>query len=233
MNRIESNRIESNRIKSCENQIYVTNSFFFIQILWDNRLLGDIGIPQKITTDGTDFRVMQQPNQRGYYSFKFRGPAMRYELGIGIQSGYIVWASRGYKAGANPDITIFRKGGLKDLLLEAGEKTVADLGYRGEPELIDVPNEGSADYRVQMAYARARHETCNKRLKNFNCLKERFRHSIDYHNVCFDAVLVVTQLSLQNGEPLFDVEFSGEQEVDSDESSEDDESSDDESNDSD
>jgi hypothetical protein len=158
---------------------------------------------------------------------------MRYEIAIALQSGYIVWASPAYRAGRNPDITIFRKpGGLRDKLLASREKTVADLGYRGEPECVDLPNEGSADFQTQMAWARSRHETCNKRIKIFSCMSHRFRHDVRLHQDFFNAVLVLTQLNIQNGDKLFDIEFPGEVEDDelsSDSSSDIDESLDDDS----
>lgn len=158
---------------------------------------------------------------------------MRYEIAIALQSGYIVWASPAYRAGRNPDITIFRKpGGLRDKLLASREKTVADLGYRGEPECVDLPNEGSADFQTQMAWARSRHETCNKRIKIFSCMSHRFRHDARLHQDFFNAVLVLTQLNIQNGDKLFDIEFPGEVEDDelsSDSSSDIDESLDDDS----
>ena len=42
------------------------------------------------------------------------------------------------------------------------------------------------------ARIRARHETCNKRLKTFNCLTPGFRHNIkEKHGLCFHAVAVI------------------------------------------
>jgi hypothetical protein len=53
---------------------------------------------------------------------------------------------------------------------------------------------------------RARHETVNKRFKQFGCLHERFRHDAAKHGDVFRAVAVITQLAIENGEPLFGVE---------------------------
>ena len=80
------------------------------QILWENCLVADIGCHQKITVDGTDFCI-QPPNdgqpRSSWYSHKFKKPAVRYEVGISIQSGDIVWLSGPWRAGRYPDITIF------------------------------------------------------------------------------------------------------------------------------
>ena len=158
-----------------------------------------------ITVDGTDFRIQEQSDvPRSWYCFKFRAPAVRYEVAIGIFTGKIVWTSGPWRAGAFPDISIFRNGGLGQHLANAGEKAVADKGYRGEPDVIDLPDEGSDMYQYYKGLARARHEQCNRRLKQFGCLAQRFRHSVDFHRYCFDAVVVLTQLSIESGESLWD-----------------------------
>ena len=59
-----------------------------------------------------------------------------------IQSGDIVWVSDLWWAGRYPDISIFYWSGLKEKLLENGERVEADLGYRGETNVIDLPLEG-------------------------------------------------------------------------------------------
>ena len=59
--------------------------------------------------------------------------------------------------------------------------------------------------------ARHEHETLNERLKlkNWGILSQVFRHHIFLH--ChwdvFRACAVVTQITIENGEPLFRVEF--------------------------
>ena len=161
--------------------------------------------------DGTDFRF-QAPNDgarplRSWYSHKFKKSAVRYEIAVSIQSGDIVWASGPWPAGQYPDITIFRNSGLKDLLIGAGERAEADAGYRGEPLAIDLPDSGHISMRRDKARARMRHETCNKRFKQWNCLNENFRHSLENHGHCAHAVFVLTQLAIENGEPLFDASY--------------------------
>ena len=54
---------------------------------------------------------------------------------------------------------------------------------------------------------RARHETCNRRLKVWGCLKQKFRHDIvHFHQDCFFAVAVIEQLRIEHGETLFEVD---------------------------
>jgi hypothetical protein len=50
-----------------------------------------------------------------------------------------------------------------------------------------------------------RHEHINKRVKNFECLLNRFCHDIDKHSSCFRAVAVFTQLSIESCEPMIDM----------------------------
>jgi hypothetical protein len=54
---------------------------------------------------------------------------------------------------------------------------------------------------------RGRHETLNGRLKNWGILSQVFRHHITMHGDVFWACTVVTQLTVENGEPLFEVEY--------------------------
>jgi hypothetical protein len=54
---------------------------------------------------------------------------------------------------------------------------------------------------------RARHKTLNGWLKNWGILSQVFRHNIMMHSDVFRVCAVVTQLTIQDGEPLFEVEY--------------------------
>jgi len=54
---------------------------------------------------------------------------------------------------------------------------------------------------------RAHHKTLNGRLKNWGILSQVYRHHIMTHGDVFRACAVVTQLTIQDGEPLFEVEY--------------------------
>ena len=151
-------------------------------------------------------RLCKQDDAKLWWSFEFKGPAMRYEVATAVATGYIVWISRGFPVGRNPDIVIYRQSGLKQLLLAHGERTITDLGYRGEPTTINTPHVGSEEYQDEMKEIRARHETVNKRLKNWGVMKKPFRHETSFHNVCFEAVAVLTQILMESGKPLFQIE---------------------------
>ena len=49
----------------------------------------------------------------------------------------------------------------------------------------------------------ARQEAVNSRLKSFKILFDRYRHDIEDHNEVFRAILVITQIAIENGEPLY------------------------------
>jgi len=93
--------------------------------------------------------------------------------------------------------------------LRPGEKVEADNGCRGEPKKIKTPNNfyNEAEKRAKQK-VRSRHETVNKRFKDWQCLKRVFRHDISKHDSVFAAVAVITQLAIEKGgEPLFGVNY--------------------------
>jgi hypothetical protein len=79
--------------------------------------------------DGTDFLVSRR-NKRKYWSHKFNASGLRYEVGIAIQTGHILWVNGPFPCGEYPDIKIFCLG-LKKKLEYCKEKVEADDGYRG------------------------------------------------------------------------------------------------------
>jgi hypothetical protein len=167
-----------------------------------------------MSVDGTDFRIQQQtPWSTAWFSYKHRGPGLRYEVCVCILSGDIVWWHGPFPCGRFHDIQIFRRGLLgemDDARIRTGriEMVEADKGYRGERLYCVVPDDNADAAQRRMKYRVAqRHETVNKRLKQWGCLKRVFRHNILKHQSVFGAVAVITQLSLQNGEPLFSVEY--------------------------
>lgn len=81
--------------------------------------------------------------------------------------------------------------------------TLADKGYR-DSKFFLLPNQTNCHtHKIIMS----RHETVNKRLRHYKILKDTFRNSIEKHPTVFHAVVNLTQLSIENGEPLFPVAF--------------------------
>jgi hypothetical protein len=162
-----------------------------------------------VSVDGTDFQICQpKPFSKAWYSYKYKKPGLRYEVAISIRNGDIVWINGPYEAGVWPDIEIFRDGIIH--YLEVGEQVEADDGYTGEdPEHAKTPRGfTNNDERLALqSRVRSRQETVNKCLKQWACLKQIFRHDLEKHSGCFRAVAVITQLSIEHGEPLFGVDY--------------------------
>lgn len=179
-----------------------------------------------ITVDGTHCRILEPTHadfseNTQYFSHKFKSAAYDYEIAISIFEDKVVWAAGPYPAGTN-DITIFRHN-LKAMILESrgrsgvDHRAIGDKGYRGEREVLSVPSShDTEEVRTFKGRALSRQETFNSRMKNFDCLDERFRHTGHprnkeirgaevKHQWCFNAVLVICQLQMENGFPLFAV----------------------------
>lgn len=108
--------------------------------------------------------------------------------------------------GSWPDISIFRNDLIDKLL--PNEMVEADKGYIGQPDKIRTPYDWvTKKEQTLKKNARARHETVNKRFKQFNIMKNKFRHGLGKHQSVFRAVVVITQLLIKNGEVLFAVDF--------------------------
>jgi hypothetical protein len=147
--------------------------------------------------------------EAAFRSYKFRRCGLRYEIGICILTGWICWLFGPLPAGDWPDVEIFRLC-LKHML-EDKERVEADDGYVGEnPSHVKVPCSHVHGHDEKMLLVRTkvrrRHETANYRIKEFKAVGSKdFRQDLEYHGICFRAATVLTQLSIENGRPLFDV----------------------------
>jgi len=153
-----------------------------------------------MSIDGTDFMIQEPtPRDKKWYSFKHNGPGLRYEIGLCIQTGKIVWALGGYHCGAYPDLKLAREWFVDEV--GPFERVLADKGDR--------------DYRFTTPYdchsesairchdlIMARHEHVNRRLKSFQVLKQVIRHDTDLHVLCFQAVVDIVEVMIENGSPL-------------------------------
>ena len=141
-----------------------------------------------------------------WYSHKFKGAGLRYEIGVCITSGEIVWAYGGVPCGAWPDVKLARSC-IVDALDE-GEKIIADGGYNdGETHFITPSGVNNYCSRLQKL-VRARHETLNARLKTYHVLSDRFRHPRSKHAMCFYAVVNIVHVAIISGDsPLFAIEY--------------------------
>lgn len=177
------------------------------QIRWENRLIGDDGRAAKVTVDGTDFETVEySPFNKGRCSHKFNHAALRYEVAISVATCYIVHINGPFLAGDWPDLRVARR--WLHSRLEPNEYYLADAGYqRGTSGIgpaigrASMPRHRRAEYDTLMA----RHETINRRFKEFAILGSRYRNQELKHSDIFHCVAVLVQVDIVLGALKFDV----------------------------
>jgi len=106
-----------------------------------------------MSIDGTDFRIPQQGKAcmgNPFASHKYAGKsALRYELGIDILEGNLVWIQGPYPAGKFNDIAIFNNKVLLRHYLEPWEQVEADNGYVGHGKKSSVQRTLPIRLRIQ------------------------------------------------------------------------------------
>jgi hypothetical protein len=152
-----------------------------------------------------------------WYSQKINGPAVKYEVGVCIKTGHVVWFNGPFPAGEN-DGTIFAET-LGPLLCE-DEGAEVDGGYKGNMKMKGPNVANSSNQRKEKSVVRGRHEVINSRLKIYNVFNVNFRHTgkhdereeelLRKHGLCGVAVAIITQLGFANGEKVFDVGYTAE-----------------------
>jgi len=165
--------------------------------------------------DGTDFRFGATAKEM--WSYKFKKGGIRYQVVLCIKTGDIVLVDGPYPPGLINDLSSICFYILE--MLDEGERMEADDGYAGEaPKYIKCPGSFTNDAaKLSMQQrVRSRHETVNKRFKQWGCMRQRFRHSVTHPSAAFHAVAVLTQLAMEFGEPLFEVDYSDDPPDDTD-----------------
>jgi hypothetical protein len=159
--------------------------------------------------DGVDCPIYEPQNfDPKWWSHKFNGPALRYELGINILSSDLCWLNGPFIPGPNNDWLIFRDGGLMDNL-NCGETVVADSVYHWPAE---TPNGLNNNLQRLQSLARSRHENFNKRIKAWKCLSHPWRHKRSLHSLAFRAVAIINHLETKYARPLFPVDYDDSEE---------------------
>ena len=144
--------------------------FFKFQTIFTKWFKNDNESICKLLVDGTDFCILEPtPFDRKYFSHKFNGTALRYEIAISFQGGKICWINGPFPAGEFSDINIFRRS-LK-LMLLSQEIVEADKGYRGKYNKVDLPHKWLPKKSASLQkYAKTR-IWANGCFKQFNCFK--------------------------------------------------------------
>ncbi len=119
-------------------------------------------------------------------------------------AGNLVWVKAPYPAGAWNDIIFFNNA--LSHCLEPGKCIEADNGYMGHADKIKCPNNNCnpVENLGMQSAARSFHEMLNGHLKNWGILEKVYCHDIMVQCV------VIAQLTITKGEPLFQVEYGDE-----------------------
>jgi hypothetical protein len=107
----------------------------FSQIVGDSGCLGDCGNKALITLYGTDTPVQMKFSEK-CMSHKFKGNGLKYEVGVCIVIGHIVWIHGPSQAGES-DITLAQLAIVA--FLNDEEMAVVDSGYSGKLHHITTP----------------------------------------------------------------------------------------------
>ena len=152
------------------------------------------------SVDGTDCAIQEpHPFDSKWYSHKLNGPGVRYEIGLS-GAGQIIWVNGPFKCGQMNDLSIF-KSRIQHVLGE--ERVIADSIYRSEKCVI--PSDVYMHEHDLHSRIRARHETVNSRLKNFEILRCAFRHDVNKHSICFHAAAQLVATMTKISDPLFQI----------------------------
>lgn len=176
-------------------------------ICWENRNKDDVGNECRTSLDSFDSPI-DEPNPfwKGWFSKKLGGAGLRYETCVSLRGGDIVWFSGPWACGADNEITTFRRGLIQ--CLDDGECVESDRGLRGEACIKTPSTSGrNSGARRQANRARARQESAIGRIKIWRCLKITFRHGVVKHGHCARACAALAQLSIEHGEPLFELDY--------------------------
>ncbi len=160
-----------------------------------------------ITMAATDFRTCKSYSfSPKWYSHKFKGPGLRYEVGVCIQTGWIVWIHGPIPPGHWPDVNIAHDAIHYEM--DCGEKYLADGGYRDAAAgYSETPTgQNNPDQRMK-ARVQARHETVNRLLKNFGILHRTYRHHKSKHGMVFWAVANLVQANIMLEKTVHQVQY--------------------------
>lgn len=192
-----------------------------LKIVWKD--LNEIDEAFVLSVDGVHFRI-KEPRKHpsaNWCSHKSNSAGLAYEIGMSIWRNQVVWVKGPFQPATHDKTKYQEQGGLQEKI-PFGKLVVADRGYRGEDieeggqfRTLSIRNTcDSKELKEFKRRVRARHEIFNGRLKNFAILNERFRHRVSKrngpkdvlaaHKAAFEAVCVICQYDMENGNPLLD-----------------------------
>lgn len=175
----------------------------------------DDGMIFFMSVDGTHCRVEEpRPFSTIWSSHKYGGKAaVNYEIGLLISRAKLIWIYGPTAPGAMNDLDVARQelipalrsyrdyNSLERMIIGDGIYIADDVS-----DVISTKNDYDpreiAEFKDRVS---SRHECFNGFLKQWNVLDQRFRHELEFHRPCFEAVAAVCCYQLDNGSySLFD-----------------------------
>ena len=152
-----------------------------------------------LTTSSIDFPVLDPSEKKSkkkgptrttpYYSHHAKGPALRYEIGVSIFGGDIVWINGPFRPGCSTELETIEclKNSIDpDEIVEQFSRLGLSCGKKPDSDMAKkVPNR-----------TRDRQKMINDRLTSFKIL-QGFRHGISSHISVFSAIVVLVQLEVE------------------------------------
>jgi hypothetical protein len=158
-----------------------------------------------MSVDGTHCPIEEpSPFSTIWSSHKEGGKAaLNYEVGLSISREKLIWLYGPTPPGALNDLDVARSNLFPKLReFGRGKRIIADGIYGAEEDSDLVSTKNPFDPREVDKLkdrASARHEAYNNKLKRWNVLAHRFRHSdLTFHRQCFEAVNVVCCVQMDN-----------------------------------
>ena len=84
----------------------------------------------------------------------------------------------------------------------------AGSGYADGYQYFLTPTGHNDVIQWMLAMVASRHESVNGRFKNWDILSQKFCHDRNLHKAVFCAIINLTQIEFENGNPPFQVPFS-------------------------
>lgn len=188
----------------CSSKYLLTLCCYYSKINWNDRLSSTHSqFPAcLVSVNGTELRIEKPtPFSPQWFSHKFRGPCVQYEIEISITNSKILWFNGPFSCGAWPDLSMFN---LKVCLsLYSSESVNSDWGYRHARRIM--PTDIFPHVRLFHGHISARHETCNERFKRFSIIRRMFRHNVQLRGRVFHAVSKMILLYISYEKPHFQI----------------------------
>jgi hypothetical protein len=152
------------------------------------------GLNSSVAIDSTDCPIERPASliQRLFYSGKSKIHCVKYEVGVDVVDGLIVWLY-GCVPGSYHDLTITRMSGIAQHLLPGeflfGDKAYTDPCFispvRGLPEHLTVDQK---TYNLVHSSIRVKVENTFARVKNFKIMSCPFRNDLTLHPIVFYVI---------------------------------------------